>query len=267
MHSYLVTSLSVVTFLTCACGGPPSEAEIASAKSTVTQALIVSERVAPTLRVLGILPDYSCGEPRRTFAGKVAEKLPVTHPCLTAQHSAISEVQDELVINFDQAGCSIDGLELSGSAKVAFEGGEARLRVSADLTNTSVDGQKLNATVGYGTCGDEQSGWVKAAGDLSTGTAYDLDLSLAARDGLPIIGGTTYIVNGPVHVTHAEGKESVTLTGLTYESGEYLPKAGSIEISTSKGGKVRAEFSETLWLGKAKITVDDHAPVTVPLAK
>jgi hypothetical protein len=90
-----------------------------------------------------------------------------------------------------------------------------------------------------------------------------VDGKVATREGLPVIGGTTIILDGPGEVRHPDGIDRVTFTGLEYEIKEYLPKEGSVLIETSSGKRI---IKTTLWrLGEAEITVDDHAPVTVPI--
>lgn len=261
---HIVTLVTAV--LLSACSRPPSEAEVASAKATVTTALTVSQRVSTVLKTLGILPDYTCGEPRRVFVGKVAAQLPVTYACVQTQHDAAHATQDGLALDFDKTGCTIDGLSLAGQAAVTYEGGESRLSVTTDITALKVDGHALGATAGYATCGDEQTAWVKANGEISPEVTYSVQVSLAARKGLPIIGSDSYVINGPATVTRAAGAETVTFTNLTYEGGALLPSEGTLEVATSNGDKIRAEFSSDFFFGKAKITVNELEPVTVPLA-
>ncbi len=88
------------------------------------------------------------------------------------------------------------------------------------------------------------------------------------RDGGPLIGGTTLILNGPGEVSGALGTDRVTFSELQYEVGEYLPKKGEALIETARGHRVRVDFSEVLWrLGKVEVEIDDRAPVTLPIIR
>ncbi|HLL52238.1 MAG TPA: hypothetical protein VK447_01745, partial [Myxococcaceae bacterium] len=62
--------------------------------------------------------------------------------------------------------------------------------------------------------------------------------------------------------------DSVTITGLEYELGEYFPKQGEMLITTAGGKTLRATFRTSLWrLGQVEVRVDAKDPVTVPIVR
>ncbi|PTL79332.1 hypothetical protein [Vitiosangium sp. GDMCC 1.1324] len=260
-----------LVILATACGRePPTKEEIEDAKSRVDLAVHAAHQARVALELLGILPVYTCGEARRTFVGRVTEGAQVKVACITATTEALDDTTDAVVLSFPEGQCSVNGHTVSGQSAFRYQGGEDRMDVFADLRGLKVDGQALQAKVGYGTCGDEKRFWAEAAGDLPdrAGSSYRVDGRVGLREGLPLIGGTTLVFDGPAEVSGPLGTDRITFTGLQYEVGEFLPAKGEALIETARGHRVSVHFSEVLWrLGKVEVEIDDKAPVTVPIVR
>ncbi len=249
---------------------PPTQAEIDLAKARVEVAIHAAERARSALELLGILPVYTCGEPRRTFVGSAVEGVRVQFPCLTATAEARGDTSDAAVLTFAAEGCSARGHTVAGLAEFLYNGGESRLDLSADLRELMVDSTALRTRVGYGTCSDEKRYWAESAGTVPAHLdhTYLLNARVASREGPPIIGGTTLIIDGTGSITGPAGTDTVTVTLLEYELGEFFPKQGEIFISTAGGKTVRATFRTSLWrLGEVEVRIDNSAPVTVPIVR
>lgn len=257
--------------LATACGRDlPTQEEIDDAKSRVDLAVHAAHQARVALEVLGILPVYTCGEPRRTFVGRTTEGAQTKVACVTATSEARDDTSDAVVLSFPESGCKVNGYTVSGQTAFLYQGGEERMDVFADLHGLTVDGHNVQATVGYGTCGDEQRFWAEASGALPerAGSSYNVDGRVGLREGLPIIGGTTLVFDGPAEVSGPLGTDRITFTELQYEVGEFLPKKGQAFIETANGRRVKVDFSEVLWrLGKVEVEIDDKAPVTVPIVR
>lgn len=260
-----------LVLLTTACGRElPTQEELDDAKSRVDLAVHAAHQARVALEVLGILPVYTCGEPRRTFVGHATEGAQTKVACVTATAEAVDDSSDAVVLRFPESGCTVNGHTVSGQTAFLYQGGEERMDVFADLRDLTVDDHALQAKVGYGTCGDEKRFWTEASGALPerAGSSYSVDGRVGLRDGLPIIGGTTLVFDGPAEVSGALGTDRITFTELQYEVGEFLPKKGQALIETAQGRRVKVDFSEVLWrLGKVEVEIDDKAPVTVPIVR
>jgi hypothetical protein len=236
----------------------------------VELAVVAAHQARVALELLGILPVYTCGEPRRTFVGKLSQDLQAQVQCLTLTTEARGDTSDAVVMSFPAGGCTVRGHTLSGQVTFLYTGGEDRMELTANLGGLSVDGQSLQATVGYGTCGDEKRSWGKATGGLPghSGYTYLVDGRVGVRNGLPLIGGTTLVLDGPASVSGPEGKDQVTLTALRYALGEYLPEEGKLLVETATGHRVQANFRPWLWrVGKVELEIDDHSPITTPILR
>ncbi|WP_257454529.1 hypothetical protein [Archangium lipolyticum] len=260
-----------LVILSTACGKePPTKEEIEDARARVDLAVLAANQVRVALEVLGILPVYTCGESRRTFVGRAAEGARTKVACVTATAEALDDSSDAVVLSFPDTGCTVGGRTVSGHSSFIYKGGEDRMDVFAELRELKVDGQPLQAKVGYGTCSDEKRFWAESTGDLPgrASSSYSVNANVGVRDGVPIFGGTTLVLNGPGEVTGSLGTDRVTFSELQYEVGEYLPKKGEALIETAKGHQVRVNFSEVLWrLGKVEVEIDDRAPITVPVIR
>lgn len=265
------TCLALV-LLSTACGRePPTKEEIEDARARVELAVHAAHQARTALELLGLLPVYTCGEPRRTFVGKVTDGVQVQVACVTATAEARGDSSDAVVLSFPEANCSVNGHTVSGQSAFIYQGGEERMDVFADLRGLKVDGESLEAKVGYGTCGDEKRFWTEAAGALPgrAGSSYSVNGRVGLReDGLPLIGGTTLVFDGPAEVTGPLGTDHITLSELQYEVGEFLPKKGEALITTADGRRMKVTFSEVLWrVGKVEVEIDDKEPVTVPIVR
>jgi hypothetical protein len=262
--------LVLLTVLATACGDAPTQEEIDEARAQVALALGAAAQARAALELLGILPVYTCGEPRRSFVGNAVESVQAQVGCVTAGTESVDATTDAVVLAFPEAGCEVRKHTVSGQTAFKYSGGEDRMDVKADLRQLRVDGDSLQAEVGYGTCGDEQRFYALAEGTLPRKPEYTyrVDGRLGVREGLPIIGGTSLVLHGPGELTGPEGTNQLTFTELLYELGEYAPKEGEVLLETSDGRMVRATFSQTLWrLGKMELVIDDRDPVTVPIIR
>jgi hypothetical protein len=266
----LAACLTLLVLATSCDREPPSAEQIDEARARVELAMAAAHQARVALELLGILPVYTCGEPRRTFVGKVSHDLQAQVQCLTVTTEALGDTSDKVLMSFPGSGCTVRGHTVSGQVAFLYTGGEDRMELSADLRGLQVDGVSLQATVGYGTCGDEKRYFGKANGGLPghSGYTYSVDGRVGVRDGLPILGGTTLVLDGPASVSGPEGQDTVTLTALRYELGEYLPEEGKLLVETASGHRVQANFRPWLWrVGKVELEIDDRAPITTPILR
>lgn len=258
----------LATIATACGGGSPTQVEIDEARDRVDVALGVATQARSALELLGILPVYTCGEPRRTFVGKATESLQAQVSCVTVTTETLDANTDAVVLSFPEEGCEVRGHTVTGQTAFRYSGGEDRMEMKADLRGLRVDGDPLQVEVGYGTCGDESRYFALAEGPLPRRPEYTyrVDGQLGVREGAPVIGGTTLVFNGPGEFSGPAGENRLTFTELEYELGEYAPKDGEILLETADGRSVKARFESTLWrLGKMELTVNDRDPVTVPI--
>jgi hypothetical protein len=249
---------------------PPTTEEIEDARVRADLAVHAAHQARTALELLGVLPVYTCGESRRTFVGRAAEGAHAKVACVTANVEAQSDTSDAVVLSFPESQCKVNGHTVVGQSAFLYSGGEERMDVFADLKELKVDGQPLQAKVGYGTCGDEKRFWTESAGELPgrAGNSYRVDGRVGLREGVPVFGSTTLVFDGPGEVSGPLGTDRVTFTGLQYEVGEYLPKEGEALVETAKGHRVKVNFSSILWrLGKVEVEIDEKAPVTVPIIR
>lgn len=247
---------------------PTKQEQLDAARGQVEAALEASHQVRTALELLGVLPTYTCGEPRRLFVGRVVGELTARVACVTATTEAEGDTADVVRLAF-APGCRVQGHAVTGDALFRYSGGEDRLSLEADLRSLQVDGETINARVGYGTCGDEKRVWASSQGTLPrrADVSYSVDVQVGIRSSnLPLIGGTTLVLDGPAEVRTAQGANRVTFTGLEYEVGEYLPKNGELLIETADGHSVKASFSSLLWrVGHVEVSVDGGEKVTLPV--
>jgi hypothetical protein len=262
--------LTALTFLTTACGeNLPTEEELEAARAKVEVGLAAASQARTALELLGILPVYTCGEPRRSFVAEAAESAHTKVGCITASTEAVDATTDAVVLAFGQ-GCEVLEHTVTGQTAFKYSGGEDRMEVKADLRQLRVDGHGLQAQVGYGTCGDESRYFALAEGSVPSQSAYTyrVDSQVGKRGGLPVIGGTELVFNGPGEITGPEGTHRLTFTELLYEIGEYAPKEGEALLEAADGSRVKATFSTSLWrLGEMELVIDDSDPVTVPIVR
>jgi hypothetical protein len=260
-----------VAVLAAACGAePPTKEEVDAARATVERAVAATHQARGALEVLGILPVYTCGEPRRAFVGRAAEGVHARYACATATVEAHDSVTDAVVMTFAQGGCDIHGLRFTGQVAFLYRGGEDRMEVHANLRGLAVDGHTVQAQVGYGTCGDETRLFADVAGSVPgrKDHAFHIDGRVGMRSGVPVIGGSELVLNGPGELMGPQGTDRLTLASLLYDVGQYLPKQGTAVLETADGHRLEAHFQEVLWrVGKVEVTIDDKEPVTVPIVR
>ncbi|MEW5742084.1 MAG: hypothetical protein AB1938_24425 [Myxococcota bacterium] len=247
---------------------PATPMSVDDAKVSVEAALEASHQVRTALELLGLVPDYTCGEPRSVFLSRVALELSQEIDCATLSLEPEGTTGDALVLRFDE-GCRVEGRTVEGEARFVFRGGEQRMEVEADLRRLVVDEEPLSARVGYGTCGDEKRVWATAAGTLPRrpDVSFQVDVRVGLRESsLPLIGGTTLVLDGTAQLRRGQAVDAVHFEALEYEVGGYLPKSGGLTVEASDGHVVSARFSSVLWkLGKAHLSVDGGPEVTVPI--
>ncbi|MBW2699270.1 MAG: hypothetical protein JRF33_00495 [Deltaproteobacteria bacterium] len=243
----------------------PSQEDIDWAGDMVGLAADVAEQGKTALEMLGLLPTYECEEPRGTFVGDIIADFEIEHACATISTQAQGEEADLVTITFPAGGCEIHDTTLAGTITFMYSGGTDRMDLEADFSQLQIDGILLGSSAGYGTCGDESHYWARGAGEIpGTEQAYSMDLTVGLRAGIPIIGGSTILLDGSAQLLSEAGDDSITFENLEYEGG-LLPKEGTLIIQTASGHTIRAEFSSSFLFGEAKITIDDYNSVSVPI--
>lgn len=252
-----------------ACGGAddlPGQAEIDSARQRVEAAVSLADHAKTVLEMLGLLPSYDCGQPRRSWVGEIAAGFSVEHPCASAVAEQDGADGDRVRLTFPEAGCRALGRELAGEAVFAYSGGSDRFSLDADFSALRVAGETLGGHAGYGTCGDEKRVWAGGAGRLpGLEVGFAFDITVAIRSGIPIFGSTTLILDGDGQLGDGAASDQVFFQQLKVEPGALLPKAGLLRIVTADGHRIEARFADGLLIGQVEIRIDDHEPVTVPL--
>lgn len=245
----------------------PSQNDLDAGRAKVEAAMEAAHQARTALELLGVLPTYTCGEAQGTFVGRAAAGLTAQLACGTVTTTSTAD-GDFVFLTAPQGGCAMGGHQVEGTLQFRFALGTDTMQVELDTRRALVDGQPLPVLAGYGTCGDEDRVWATADGMLPhrSTVSYHLDGVLKQRPGLPLIGGTTLILDGTAELTTSAGVDRVTFYELEYEVGDYLPKNGAVLVQTSSGHRVRAQFLPVFWsLGLARVTVNDAAPVDVPV--
>lgn len=246
---------------------PPTPFTLDDARLTVTRTMDAAQQIELAMRVFGLLPSYACGEPRALVGQRFTDALRVKSSCIGVTASSTA-TEDVIALDFGPSGCVVDGHRLSGRATLALRGGDDRVEVELDLRQARFDDVQLASLVGVGKCGDEKRAWVRASGPIAPGASYAIDVRVGLRDGLPLIGGKTLVVDGTLALVTAAGPDSVTFTALEYDVGEKAPKKGALCVLTSSGHLIEAKFDTLFWrLGDAQIRVDGGAWVTVPVLR
>ncbi|MBI5547908.1 MAG: hypothetical protein HY901_28840 [Deltaproteobacteria bacterium] len=249
----------------------PSQQEISDARTLASNAVRAADAARTALELLGLLPTYECGEPRRTFVGRIVPQVHVDLPCATASTFAVDSDADAVVLTFSGAECTARGHTLAGKLTFRYSGGEDRMDVAVDFSEATIDGQALPATAGYGTCGDEKRVWAKAEGDLPELSSLPrlhlkIDALVALREGLPIIGGTDVVVDATGVLSRDSKTDQLTMAKVKYGLGEYLPEEGTVTVATADGHRIVITFTPVLWkLGQATVVIDGKDPVTIPI--
>nr|WP_225937405.1 DUF885 family protein [Myxococcus sp. RHSTA-1-4] len=61
------------------------------------------------------------------------------------------------------------------------------------------------------------------------------DGRVGLRGGVPVIGGSELVLDGPGELRGPDGTDRLTLTSLLYDVGQYLPKQGAAVLETPAG--------------------------------
>lgn len=245
----------------------PSKAEVDDAKARVGLSSDALGRLHAALEFLGIIPVYTCGEPRSTFAGKLPESLKSGFAGATLTLDSGDPATDLVTVAFPPGGAGVRGFNVTGNLFIKTSGGSDRFNLEVDARDAKVDGKPVQTIAGYGTCGDSTDYWAESEGALAgTSALYALDSRVAKKAGLPLIGSTTLRIDAFGAVTQAGKSDLVTLTAVNYEVGKILPRSGTIEIVTSSGRRIAATFSDdTPLVGQVKVRVDGKNAVSIPL--
>ena len=256
------THAMVLAAVLVGCSGSPATEALAldAAKADTAQALKGAATARTALEVFGVLPSYECG-PLNGTLGKAIPPVSVPVGCMQLQTRS-----DGLDFAFDDAGCGVGGHALKGTLGLDLGAGEDRIDATLDFRDVSVDGATLPVRIGAGVCGDEKRLWATVDSAKLGADTFRLDARLGYRKGLPLIGHTELTLDGTGSLEQPVGTTAVAAEGLEYEVGALLPKAGRLTLDRADGSHVSVRFTEVLWkLGKAEVTVDDRAPVEVPI--
>ena len=248
---------ALAALATTACGDNlPTQEEIDDAKARVERLAASTHQVRGAFELLGLMPVYTCGEPRSSFLTQAVNGLSASVTCATFRVQAVDDVTDSVVVSFPSTGCDVHGLRFTGSAVLEYRGGQ--------------DLMEMKAKVGYGTCSDETRLFAEVEGQVPgrEGHSFHINSTVGKRAGLPIIGGSSLVFDGPGELTGPNGTDRITLTSLEYEVGNYLPKEGTALVETADGHRLSFAFQPVLWrVGKVEVTVDEKDPVTVPVVR
>jgi len=243
----------------------PSPSQIADAKARIQAALAGATEIREVLERLGILPTYTCGEPRNTFVGATLGSMQARYGCATVMLDAGDPARDVVTVAFPPGGCDVGGAQFAGSMVARISGGDDTFALELDPRNLTIEGKTLTALGGYGSCGDASRYWASATG-TAHGKMYAIDVEVEKRAGIPFIGSTMLAVDGTVTLTDGSGTDSVILDGVEYEVGDLFPHAGTIVVQTASGHRISATFSSTsIFTGNVRVTIDSHDPVTIPI--
>lgn len=245
----------------------PSKSEIDDAKARVGFSSDALGRLHAALEMLGIIPVYTCGEPRAAFAGKLPDSFQSGFVGATVALDGSDPAIDRFTLSFPPQGGTVRGQKVTGTLLVKASGGQDRFTLEMDATQAQFNGTAIQTIGGYGTCGDSTTYWAESEGPLAgaAGT-YALDARVGKKAGLPLIGSTTLVFNATGNYTRSGKKDALTLTGVDYQVGKVLPRKGTIRIETSDGHTLSATFSDdTPLVGQVKVKVDSKSAVTIPL--
>ncbi len=157
------------------------------------------------------MPSYTCGQPRSVGLARLAADARLALPC--AEVTLVSELEaDALIFSFGPE-CSFRAHTLTGRAVFRLSAGDERFDVSGDFQETVLDGDPLMLAGGYGECGDEKRYWVRGtrAFETSVTERFSIDVHLAQRDGLPLIGDSIWLLTGPAELIHPESRDAISL--------------------------------------------------------
>lgn len=243
----------------------PSASQISDAKARLQASLAGASEIRKVLERLGILPTYTCGEPRNTFVGQAVGSMQARYGCATVALDASNPTRDVVTVTFPPGGCDVGGTPFAGSMVARISGGDDTFALELDPRNLSVGGKTLTALGGYGSCGDASRYWASATG-TAYGRAFTVDALVEKRAGTPFLSSTMLAVDGALTLTDASGTDSVTLDGVEYEVGDTFPHAGTIVVETAAGHRISATFStSSRFTGSVRLVIDAHDAVVIPI--
>jgi hypothetical protein len=266
----LVLLLSLAVTAACTSGpddptGPPSSSQVSDAKARLQASLAGTAEIREVLERIGLLPSYTCGEPRNTFAGDVVGSMQASYGCATATLDAGDPARDVVTVAFPPGGCDAAGARFAGSMVARISGGDDTFALELDPRALTIDGNGIAALGGYASCGDATRYWASAAG-TAHGKLYEIDVEVEKRAGVPFLSSMMFAVDGMLTLTDPSGADTVTLDGVEYEVGDLFPRAGTIVIQTASGHRISATFSSgSILTGNVRVEIDAHAAVTIPI--
>ncbi len=263
MNRFALTT--ALALLLVGCGGTASKEEIAEGEDKVHGALQTVNRGRTLLEILGILPSYTCGEPRRDFVGRLAENVSKNLGCAQVATSAQSDFADAVTVTFP-AGCKLGDHELGGELALLYSGGIDRFDASIDFSTMTIDGELVPANGGYQTCGDQSQYWGHATGTLVR-NPFLIDFKLTKVDGIMLLGQSTLYLDGRAAIETQRGTDEAVFRELTYKAGDKSPSGGELVIAWPEHQLV-ARFYEASGIfstGQLELIVDDKDPVKLPI--
>jgi hypothetical protein len=271
-------SLSAILALACLTGcGPdevtdaapdlPSKAQTDDARARVGYGSEGLAGLRVILELLGLAPDYSCGEPRAVFAGRIPDSLASRFAGSNINLDASDPALDKFTILLPAQGMPVKGQTLTGTLLLTTSGGEDRLTLEVDATQARLNGVPIRSRAGYGKCGDSSEYWGRSEGSLSGNQgSYLMDTRVSKKAGMPFFGGPTFRIDAKGSYTRGGKTDALTLTSIEYEGGKTLPNSGIMLIETSNGHRVKATFSDnTPLLRQVTVKVDSYTGVTLLL--
>ena len=243
----------------------PSASQIADARSRLQVALAGADEIREVLERVGLLPSYTCGEPRGTFAGDVVGAMQARYGCATVTLDTGDPARDVVTVAFPAGGCELGGALFAGSMVARISGGDDTFALELDPRSLTIGGDGIAALGGYASCGDARRYWASATG-TADGTQYAIDVTVEQREGVPFISSTMLAVDGTMTLTDGSGTDMVTLDGVEYEVGDLFPRAGTLVVQTASGHRISAVFSSgSVLTGNVRVVIDAHDAVTIPI--
>jgi hypothetical protein len=243
----------------------PSASQITDAKARLQAALAGAAEIREVLERIGLLPTYTCGEPRGNFVADAVGSMQARYSCATVTLDAGDPARDVITVAFPTGGCELGGALFVGSMIARVSGGDDTFALELDPRDLTIDGNGIAAVGGYGSCGDASRYWASATG-TAHGKMYAIDVEIEERAGVPFLSSTMLAVDGTMTLTDASGTDTVTLDGVQYEVGDLFPTAGTIVVQTASGHRISATFSSSSVLtGNVRVVIDAHEAVTIPI--
>jgi hypothetical protein len=245
----------------------PSKSETDDARARVGYGSEGLAGLRIILELLGLAPDYSCGEPRAVFAGKIPDSLASRFAGSAIALDASDPALDKFTIVLPAQGMPVKGQTLTGTLLLTTSGGEDRLTLELDATQARLNGVPIRSRAGYGKCGDSSEYWGHSESALSGNQgSYLMDTRVTKKEGMPFFGGPIFRIDAKGSYTRGGKTDALTLTSIEYEGGKTLPNSGVMLIETSNGHRIKATFSDnTPVLRQVTVKVDSYTGVILLL--